>query len=318
MKLSFVIPCYRSENTITYVLDEIEAKMAERPEYAYEVITINDSSPDHVLQVLLQYAGNHSFLKIIDLTKNFGQHAAMMAGLSCASGDEIVFLDDDFQCPVDRLWDLISPLSDGYDVSIAQYSFEERKESFFRVLGSRINDIMMCSMLGKPRDLRVTNFFVVKRFIAEEILRYRNPYPYIDGLLLRSTHKIANVPMIDRERLSGSSNYTLRKLISLFSNGFTAFSIFPLRIATFIGTFSSLAGFVWMLFIIIRKLLYPEMIDVGYSSLMAVILFTGGMLMIMLGICGEYIGRIYISLNSSPQYVIRDTYNIHSKENTEV
>lgn len=317
MKLSFVIPCYRSEHTILQVLEEIKNKMTERPEYTYEIITVNDNSPDHVLQVLLDYARSHAFLKVVDLTRNFGQHAAMMAGLSYASGDRIVFLDDDFQCPTDHLWDLLAPLDEGYDVAYAQYKFDERNESFFRVLGSKINDAMVCSLLDKPKDLRVTNFIALKSFIAEEILRYKNPYPYIDGLIIRSTRKIATVPMADRERLSGSSTYTLGKLISLFTNGFTAFSIKPLRIATFVGCFSSFIGFAWGLFIIIRKLMHPLAIDAGYSSLMAVILFIGGMIMIMLGICGEYIGRIYISLNSSPQYVIRDTWQFdnHNDEN---
>jgi len=318
MKLSFVIPCYRSQNTILQVLEEIKDKMAEKPEYTFEVITVNDNSPDDVLHVLMQYADSHPFLKIVDLTRNFGQHAAMMAGLSFASGEQIVFLDDDFQCPTDRLWDLLAPLNEGYDVSLAQYKFEERKESFFRVLGSRINDAMVCSLLDKPKDLRVTNFIAMKAFIAQEILRYKNPYPYIDGLILRSTRKIAKVPMADRERLSGTSTYTLRKLVSLFSNGFTAFSIKPLRVATFMGCFSSVIGFALGIFIVIQKLLHPQTILAGYSSLMAVILFIGGMIMVMLGICGEYIGRIYISLNSSPQYVVRDTYHLdHEIHRTE-
>ena len=145
MKLSFVIPCYRSEKTIIPVLEEIQAKMRERSEYDYEVITVNDYSPDHVLDVLTAYADTHSFLKVVDLTRNFGQHAAMMAGLSYTSGDWIVFLDDDGQCPMDHLWELLAPLHEGYDVSLAKYKFEERKESFFRVLGSRLNDAMVCS-----------------------------------------------------------------------------------------------------------------------------------------------------------------------------
>lgn len=308
MKLSFVIPCYRSENTIMQVIREIEAKTAERPEVALEIITVNDNSPDQVLQVLKKAAETRPYLKVVDFTRNFGQHAAMIAGLSVATGEKIVFLDDDFQCPVDKLWELLEPLEHGYDVSFAQYKFEERKESPFRVLGSRLNDAMMCSFLGKPKDLRVTNFIALKSFIAAEILRYKNPYPYMDGLLLRSTQKIANVPMQDRERLSGSSNYTLKKLISLILNGFTAFSIKPLRIATFLGCLCSLLGFLWGAALIVQKLLYPQSLDAGYSSLMAVILFIGGMIMVMLGICGEYIGRIYLSINNSPQYVIREIY----------
>lgn len=314
MNISFIIPCYRCEQTVVHVLEEIWDKMAEKPEYTYEIITVNDCSPDDALTVLQQYADAHPFLKVVDLAKNFGQHAAMMAGLSYAAGEWIVFLDDDGQCPMDQLWELLKPLENGSDVAYAQYSFAERKESFFRVLGSKLNDAMMCSFLDKPKDLRVTNFIALKAFIAQELLRYKNPYPYIDGLILRSTRKISSVPMQDRERLLGSSTYTLGKLIALFSNAFTAFSIKPLRFATCIGCLSSVVGFSMGLFMIVRKLLHPLEILAGYSSLMAVILFIGGMIMVMLGICGEYIGRIYISLNSSPQYVVRDTYNLDKQK----
>lgn len=316
MNLSFIIPCYRSEHTIIPVLEEIRNKMSEQPEITYEVNTVNDNSPDDVLSVLYDYADQHSFLNVIDLTRNFGQHAAMMAGLSQAKGDIVIFLDDDGQCPMDHLWELLAPLKDDYDVSLAQYQFEDRKESFFRILGSRLNDAMVCSLLDKPKDLYVSNFMAFKSFIAKEILRYKNPYPYIDGLILRSTRKIAKVPMQDRERMSGTSTYTLRKLISLFSNGFTAFSIKPLRIATFSGVISSIVGFALGLYVIINKLLHPATILMGYSSLMAAMLFIGGMIMLMLGICGEYIGRIYISLNSSPQYVIRSTYHKEEADET--
>lgn len=134
MKLSFIIPCYRSENTIMKVIEEIETKVSEKPEYMFEIIAVNDNSPDDVLHVLRQAAGCRAHLKIVDFSKNFGQHAAMMAGLSYATGDQLIFLDDDFQCPVDRLWDLLEPLNQGYDVSFAKYKFEERKESFFEYL----------------------------------------------------------------------------------------------------------------------------------------------------------------------------------------
>ncbi len=309
IQISFVIPCYRSANTIIQVLKEIEDKMNERPDTIYEVITVNDSSPDNVLQVLKEYAETHSWLRVVDFTKNFGQHAAMMAGLSFASGKYIVFLDDDFQCPVDRIWDLLAPLDEGYDISVAQYKFEERKESFFRVLGSRINDAMMCTLIDKPKDLRITNFVAMKDYIANEVLEYKNPYPYIDGLLLRSSHHIASVPMQDRERLSGSSNYNLRKLISLFSNGFTAFSILPLRIATFSGTICSILGFCWGIYLIIHKLIHPQLITEGY-------MFFDGcasvhrwyVYMIMLVNLRRIILAGFISVLTQSQYVIRSTY----------
>lgn len=310
-KLSFVIPCYKSEKTISIVLDEIRAVVdALSCVYAFEVICVNDASPDGVLDVLKEQAEQHDDIRVVDLARNFGQHAAILAGMAYASGDIVILLDDDGQCPVDHLSELIAPLYDGYDVSIAQYGFRKRKESVFRIIGSRLNDLMMQSMLGKPPKLGMYNFYAIKLFVVKEMIQYHNPYPYVDGLLLRATHNIAGVQMEDRPRLSGRSNYSIGRLLALVMNGFTAFSIKPLRIATVIGGLISVCGFIYGIVIVIRKIIDPGYFDAGYSSIMAAILFIGGILMLLLGICGEYIGRIYISINSSPQYVVRKTYNI--------
>ena len=163
-------------------------------------------------------------------------------------------------------------------------------------------------MLGKPKDLYLSSYFAVKRFIVDEMLRYTNPYPYVIGLVLRATRNITNVDVDHREREIGSSGYTIGKLLALWFNGFTAFSIKPLRAATFLGAFSAVAGFLYGTYTIIKKLVNPNVV-IGFSSLMSAIVFFGGIVMLMLGIIGEYIGRIYISLNNSPQYVIRECIN---------
>lgn len=314
MKLSFVIPCYRSEKTVMAVVKEIEEVVGQKKEYEYEIITVNDGSPDKVLEVLQTEAAQNKRLKVVDLAKNFGQHAAMMAGLSYAAGEYIIFLDDDAQCPTTQVWDLLKPLDEGYDAAYAWYDLGTRKESAFRRFGSWLNDKMAQIMLNKPKDLCIGNFIAMKRYVAEEVLNYHNPYPYLDGLLLRTTSNIASVPMQDRKRMAGTSTYTFKKLLSLILNGFTAFSIKPLRIATFIGTLTSIGGFLFGIYIIVRKLVQPELIDAGYSSIMATLLFVGGMIMLLLGICGEYIGRIYICINNSPQYVVRRTFNVQRKD----
>ena len=307
MKISFVIPCYRSENTVRSVIDEIVEKVRERNDIDYEIIAVNDQSPDKVLEVLIAYAENMPQLKVIDLAKNMGKHAALMAGYSYTTGDYIVNVDDDGQCPVDRLWDLLAPLDGNYDVSIAAYSVKE--ENAFKRFGSRMNDYMARLLIDKEKGLQITNFSAMKRFVCDEILRYHNAYPYIDGLILRTTKKIANVNMEERKRISGTSGYTFRKSLSLWINGFTAFSVKPLRIASIMGIIISILGFLFSLIVVLRKIIHPE-ISVGYSSLMSVLLFVSGILMIMLGLIGEYVGRIYISLNNSPIYVIRNTWNI--------
>lgn len=311
MNLSFVIPCYHSELTVEGVISEIKSKMLERPDLDYEIIAVNDCSPDRVLDVLKKISIGDSKLKVVDLAKNSGKHAAQLAGYSFVSGEIIVNLDDDGQCPLDRLWDLIKPLENGYDVCYAKYP--KKTQSAFKNFGSAINSVMANSLIGKPKDLFISNFSAYKRFVMDEMILYKNPYPYNLGLVLRTTSKIANVEMEERERTAGVGHYTFKRSLKLWLNGFTAFSVKPLRISTVLGAICALIGFVFGVVTIIHKLLNPDM-QAGYSSTMAVLLFIGGMIMMMLGMIGEYIGRIYICINNSPQYVIRDTINIRSKE----
>lgn len=306
-KISFVIPCYGSEDTIEAVIKEIDEVVSQKPQYQYEIVAVNDCSPDNVLYVLRSLAQNKKYLKVVDLAKNFGKHSAVMAGFSIASGDYIVCLDDDGQCPMDRLWDLLDPVINGdADYSMAKYN--KKKQSAFKNFGSSVNSLMSRILIDKPKNMRFSNFKAMKRFVVEEMLRYNNPYPYIEGLTLRTTRNIVTVPMDERNRLAGQGHFTFKKSLSLWMNGFTAFSVKPLRISTIFGIILAIIGFCFGLIVVIRKLIDPN-ISLGYSSTMAVMLFIGGMVMLMLGLIGEYIGRIYISLNNSPQYVIREIIN---------
>lgn len=309
MLLSFVIPCYGSEKTIEYVVNGIVDKVAERADYDYEIITVNDSSPDNVISVLKKLASNNKKIKVIDLAKNFGKHSALMAGFSVVKGNIIVSLDDDGQCPIDQLWAMIDPiLNESYDITLAAY--HKKMQSGFKNFGSSVNSLMSRVLLEKPKDLQFANYYAIKRFIIDEIIRYKNPYPYMEGLLLRSSRRIKNVFMDENKRVDdGKGYFNLKKSLSLWINGFTAFSVKPLRIASLIGTLSAFSGFIYGLVIIIRKLFFHNITMLGYSSILAVILFIGGVLMLLLGLIGEYIGRIYISINNSPQYVVREYIN---------
>ncbi len=312
-KITFVIPCYGSEKTIGFVIDEIEKKVSEKKEkYDYEVIAVNDKSPDNVWNVLTKIANKNKKVKLINFAKNMNRPGAVMAGLTYASGDYIVIMDDDGQCPMENLWDLIKPLEEGHDVSMAKYT--EYKQSIFKSFGTIVNRKMTEIIIGKPKDLNFTNFMALKKYIVKEIIKYKNPYPYMTGLLLRTTSDMVNVKMEERERISGNTNFTFRKMLSLWLNGFTAFSIKPLRISTIIGIITAVIGFIYGIYIIISKLFISSITIPGYSSTMAVMLFIGGIIMMMLGIIGEYIGRIYISINNSPQYVIKEMVNIDKGE----
>lgn len=307
-RLSFVIPCYRSEYTIENVVQEIIETVSKNTEYEYEIILINDNSPDNVLNKIANLCNRNNNIKAIDLTSNFGQHSALMAGYSFCTGDIVISLDDDGQTPIDEVFTLIGKLDEGYDVIYGSY--DNKKHNFFRNLGSTINDIMSEYLINKPKKLKVSSYFVARKFIIDEVIRYNNSYPYILGLILRTTRNIGNINVMHRDRIHGTSGYSFRKLMSLWLNGFTAFSVKPLRVATVLGFVFALIGFVFGGYTIVNKLLHPQT-PAGYSSIMSALLFIGGMIMLMLGLVGEYIGRIYISINNSPQYVIRETININ-------
>ncbi len=303
-KVSFVIPCYRSALTIGKVVEEIKNSMERLSDrYSYEVILVNDFPQDDTFEVIKELAEKDVRIMGINLARNFGQHAALMAGFRYCDGDITVCLDDDGQTPADEVGKLLDKLEEGYDVVYARYC--HKQHSAFRNFGSKVNELMTRFMLGKPKDLYISSYFAAKKFVVKEMIKYRNCYPYVIGLVLRTTKNITNVEVNHRERELGTSGYTLGKLFGLWFNGFTAFSIKPLRVATACGGFCATAGFLYGIYTIIKKFLNP-LVPMGWSSTMAAMVFIGGMLMLMLGLIGEYIGRIYISLNDAPQYVVRE------------
>lgn len=315
-KLSFVIPCYRSEHTVTEVVREIQSTVKARDGYSYEILLVNDNSPDDVFDVIEALAKEDPCVKGIDLAKNFGQHSALMTGFRYVSGDVVVCLDDDGQTPASEVFTLIDKLNEGYDAVFAKY--KSKHHSFARNLGSKMNDLMAREFIGKPKDLAIMSYFCCRRFVVDEIVRYQNPYPYVSGLILRTTNRVTNVEIDHRDRLNGSSGYTFKKLISLWVNGFTSFSVKPLRFATLVGTVFALLGFLYGFYVVLNKLFFNPAVPLGYSSLLSVTLLLGGLILLMLGLIGEYIGRIYISLNNAPQAVVRQTVNLgesHEKTN---
>ena len=307
-KVSFVIPCYRSEGTLASVVEEIQKKMESMPNYAYDIFLVNDCSPDGTIDVIRKLCRENENIRGIDFARNFGQHSALMAGLRHSDGDYVVCLDDDGQTPADEVDKLLAGLEEGYDAVYARY--DHKRHSGFRNFGSRVNERMLRMMLGKPKELYISSYFAVKRFVVEDMVKYENSYPYVIGLVLRATRNISNVTVCHRERRAGVSGYNLGKLLGLWLNGFTAFSVKPLRIATAIGGISAGAGFLYGIYTIIKRFINPD-VPMGFSALMAALVFFGGMIMLMLGLIGEYIGRIYISLNNSPQYVIREKINFN-------
>lgn len=306
-RISCVIPCYRSAGTIGDVVGLLEETISSRAsEYDHEIILVNDASPDDgaTIAELRRLAAENEHVVVVNLARNFGQFPAIMAGFAQVSGDIVVVLDDDMQCPPQEMFHLVDKLvSDDLDIVYAYYP--DREFAAWRNWGSAFNTWCVRHFAGVPKDLQINNYYAVKRYVVDEALRYENPYPYIDGLLVQSVGSYANVEVTHHAREKGRSGYTLRSLTAQWLDGVTLFSIVPLRVASALGFVFALVGFVACVVLVVQKILDPTITE-GWTSLMAALLFLGGVITLAVGMLGEYVGRIYVSVNKKPQYVVRD------------
>ena len=309
-KISFVIACYHSQNSLQFVVEEL-TRVLHRDAQEYEVILVNDGSTDNTFQVIQELCHSNSNVKGINLARNFGQQNAMLAGFNFTSGELVFYCDDDGQSPVKEYKRFIQKLDEGFDMVWAKYPNQRR--SLINGLGAKINNKMLHLIFKKPLELNFGNMWVAKSFIINEAVKCKNPRLYLGGVFLTITSNMANVECYQRERLIGRSNYSLVKLVVLWLNGLTAFSIVPLRAASVAGGVIAFSGGIYMAYLIFIKLTNDEVL-LGYSSIMSVILFIGGMLLFMIGVLGEYIGRIYSNMNSLPQFVIKQKINVEREQ----
>lgn len=303
--LSVVIPVYNSEGSIQKLVEALIKELAVL--YSLEIVLVNDHSPDRSEDVCISlYEKHKETVRFFSLSKNVGEHSAVMAGLRKCTGKYVVIMDDDFQNPISEVPKLVNKiLTHNNDVVYSYY--KEKKHSFFRNLGSRFNDMMATFMIKKPRNLYLSSFKVINRFLVNEIVKYDGPFPYIDGLIFQITDNIGKVEVLHESRQEGRSGYTLKKLISLWLNMFTNFSILPLRISILIGLMFAIIGLSLGIKTAIEKFMDPNL-PVGFASMFVAISIFGGIQLIMLGMVGEYIGRVFLSLNKKPQYTIRKKY----------
>lgn len=308
MLYSIVIPCYNSSHTIRSVLEETSQEMTSLGRVPFEFILAEDCSPDGgaTLAELKSLADDYPYVKVVELAKNSGQHNASMAALNYASGDIVISMDDDGQTHCSQLSKLFNKLDEGYDLVFGYY--EDKKHSGFRNFGSWVNYETVRLLIGKPRDMKTSSFWVIRKYVRDYIVQYKSQYTHLQGLFLRTvaTDKIASVPVEHFERAYGNSNYTMKKLVGLWSN-IMGFSTVPLKIAQRVGAFMSALGIIGAIYIFIRKLLYPAT-AMGWSSMMVALFFFSGMIIFFLGIIGEYIGRMFQNLSSAPQFVVREVY----------
>lgn len=277
----------------------------------FEFVLVNDySSSPKTMPVLKKLAEEYPCVTVLNLAKNAGQHNAIMAGLNYAKGDILIGMDDDMQTHPSQLPYLFEELEKGYDIVYGYYP--EKKHSAFRNFGSWVNYISVRILIGKPKELKTSSYWVARKFVRDSVIEYQAPYAYIQGLFLRTTRNISCIPIQHFQREEGESNYTFKRLLKLWSN-IIGFSITPLRLTEYCGFGLSLLSIIAAVVVLIRKILNPAM-ALGWPSLMIVICFFSGIQLMFLGLIGEYIGRMFLGLNRQPQYVIREVIRQESEE----
>lgn len=303
--LSILIPVYNSESTIGRLVDELINVLGHK--YNLEIVLVNDYSVDHSDEVCISLFEKYkNIVKYYSLSKNVGEHNAVIGGLNKVNGDYVVIMDDDFQNPISEVVKLVDYACDNeFDVVYSFY--DEKKHSFFRNMGSWFNDKVANIMLNKPKDLYLSSFKILNRFVVKEIIKYKSPFPYIDGLILQITGRIGKVEVEHGERQTGRSGYTVKKLVSLWLNMFTNFSILPLRVSIILGLLLATFGLALGIYSALEKFFNPDL-PAGFPSLLVTISIFGGIQLVMLGMVGEYIGRIFLSLNKKPQFTIKKSY----------
>lgn len=302
--LSIVVPVYNGAQTIGPLVNELS--VLNVPD-GLEIILVNDGSPDdNSAEVCRDIARSNPQVKFLDLSRNFGEHNAVMAGLNYCTGKATVIIDDDFQNPPSEITKLLDKLNEGYDVVYTYY--DKRKHPFLRNLGSKFNNLVASILIRKPMDLYLSSFKAISRFVIDELVKYNGPYPYIDGLILRISRNYATVLVQHHARLQGKSGYTVRKLVSLWLNMFTNFSILPLRIATLLGFMFALIGLVGGTVFLIERLQNPDL-PAGWASLIVSLFIISGVQLFAIGMVGEYLGRLFLKDSGNPQFVVRRTVN---------
>ena len=304
--LSIVIPVYGSEQVLPELVAQLDAVLRgiDALQGRYELILVCDCSPDGSWRVIRELAARHPWVHGLSLRMNAGQHNAVMAGFARARGRIVVTMDDDLQHSPRDIPALLQGIEDGHDVVYAR--FKDRKHAWWKIAGSRLNDLVAGYLLQKPKGLYLSPFRALRSEIVEDVLRYKGPYAYVDGLVLSVTRNIGSIDVEHYDRYAGTSAYSLRKSISLWLKMATSFSIVPLRLTSFAGLCFAGLGFLLAMAFVVQKFTIDRMPD-GWSSLMVSILILGGVQLIALGMLGEYLGRVLLTLNSRPQFVVGES-----------
>ncbi len=308
-EISIVIPVYNSEDCVIELNRQINDALKG---YNYEIILVNDQSPDRSWERIQEVAKKDKNVIAVNLRKNAGQDNAIIAGFSLVSGNYVVVMDDDLQHSPYDIPQLYEEIIKGYDVCYA--NFARKKQSWWKNFGSWLNGKIAETVIMKPRDIYLSPFKIIRRGVVDEIVKYRGTFPYIDGLIFQVSGNISQIPVEHHERYEGKSNYSLVKSILVFMKLVTGFSVKPLRLSSFVGMITAIIGFIYGLYNVVDYFITDHIVE-GWTTITVLILFLGGLILMSLGMIGEYIGRTYLILNGKPQYSIKEIINGTDKKN---
>lgn len=308
--LSIVIPVYNGADSIGELVTALSSLDITG---GMEIVLVVDGSPDHSLDTCRSLCKeNRVPMTVVNLARNFGEHNAVMAGYAHARGQYIINMDDDLQNPpseVVRLWR--HAIDHHYDVVYTSYANKEHAS--WRNWGSRLTNWCADKVIDKPKGLYLSSFRCLSAFVAKQVLQHAGPFPYIDGLIFQVTQNVGTIEVLHLPRAAGDSNYTLPRLVRLFLSMLLNFSVIPLRVGTTAGILFAFVGALLLLSVLVEALVQST--PPGWASMMAGMLLLAGVQLMMLGIMGEYMGRIFLTINHKPQYVVRNIIRNTKSEN---
>jgi polyisoprenyl-phosphate glycosyltransferase len=299
--ISVVIPVYNSEANLRELYRQIQDALKNIP---HEVVFVNDGSSDGSWKIIEELVVANKNIVGVCLRKNFGQDNALMAGIHAASGNYLVIMDDDLQHSPYDIPKMYDQCIKGFDICYA--SFVQKKQRAWKNFGSWFNGVIATVLLNKPKDLYLSPFKIIKKDVVKEVLQYSGPFPYVDGLLLEVTRNVSYFQAEHFPRYAGKSNYNLVASVAVFLRTLTSFSVIPLRLATITGVITSVCGFIAAIYFTLEYFFTSHIVE-GWTSLIISSLILGGLMLMFMGLIGEYLGRMFLTLNRKPQYSVRKT-----------
>ena len=301
---SVVVPVYNSEHTLYELYERVSKVFDETLHEEFEMILVDDGSKDHSYEVMEELHDKDNRVKIIQQARNFGQHPALLCGFKYVKGDFIITMDDDLQHPPEEIPKLVKVMNERDDVDVIIAKYEGRQHNIIRRMGTWVSVYATSKMLKKPRDLEITSFRLIRRFIVDAIVKMDVHLPQIGNLLVQTSNRIINVPVHHDARKYGKSGYSFKRLAKDLIYDITTNSAFPLIVVRDLGITSFIISVMLALFYLFRYFLYGVSVE-GWTTLVLFMLGYNGVILLSIGIIGEYLMHILDEAKKMPNYVER-------------